>query len=80
MAVALGNWGAPEAVPVLVNALEDEAPLIRGHAGWALGKIGGAGPTLQAALENETDPWVTEELSTAISTTPQALKFLISLG
>ncbi len=66
VAVALGNWGAPEAAPVLVNALEDEAPLIRGHAGWALGKIGGNAPALHAALENETDPWVREEFSTAL--------------
>jgi epoxyqueuosine reductase len=40
VAVALGNWGSPEAVPVLARALEDEEPLIRGHAAWALGRIG----------------------------------------
>ena len=37
VAVALGNWGAPEAVPALAIALNDEEPLIRGHAAWALG-------------------------------------------
>jgi hypothetical protein len=41
VAVALGNWGSEEAVPVLVDALEDHEPLIRGHAAWALGRIGG---------------------------------------
>ncbi len=40
VAVALGNWGSPEAVPVLAKALNDEEPLIRGHAAWALGRIG----------------------------------------
>jgi epoxyqueuosine reductase len=40
VAVALGNWGAPEAVEVLAKALLDEEPLIRGHAAWALGRIG----------------------------------------
>jgi epoxyqueuosine reductase len=39
VAVALGNWGAA-AVPVLTAALEDDEPLIRGHAAWALGRIG----------------------------------------
>ena len=37
VAVALGNWGSPEAVPLLAAALHDEEPLIRGHAAWALG-------------------------------------------
>ena len=39
-AVALGNWCAPEAVPALAIALNDEEPLVRGHAAWALGRIG----------------------------------------
>lgn len=41
VAVALGNRGSPEAVPVLAAALNDEEPLIRGHSAWALGRIGG---------------------------------------
>ncbi|HSJ10408.1 MAG TPA: HEAT repeat domain-containing protein, partial [Longimicrobiales bacterium] len=40
VAVALGNWGSAEAVPVLVEALSDAEPLVRGHAVWALGEIG----------------------------------------
>jgi len=40
VAVALGNWSSPEAVPALVRALEDAEPLVRGHAAWALGRIG----------------------------------------
>ena len=39
VAVALGNWGSPGAVPVLAAALADEEPLVRGHAAWALGRI-----------------------------------------
>jgi hypothetical protein len=46
VAVALGNWGSPEAVPVLATALHDDEPLVRGHAAWALGRIG-----TEAALE-----------------------------
>jgi epoxyqueuosine reductase len=69
VAVALGNWGAPEAVPVLVQALEDDEPLIRGHAAWALGRIGaeGASQSLRWRLEVEEDAWVREELESALA-------------
>ncbi len=40
--VALGNRGGVEAVASLSRALEqDVAPLVRGHAAWALGEIAG---------------------------------------
>lgn len=41
-AVALGNSGNPAAVPALVGALSDPEPLVRRHAAWALGVLGGA--------------------------------------
>ncbi len=44
VAVALGNWGHPEALPVLEQALQDPEPLIREHAGWAIGRIKGTSP------------------------------------
>jgi epoxyqueuosine reductase len=39
-AVALGNVGTAEDVPVLEAALEHDEPLVRAHAAWALGRIG----------------------------------------
>ena len=39
VAVALGNSGNPLALPVLQNALNDDEPLIREHARWAINKI-----------------------------------------
>src|SRR2546421_4074898 len=39
--VALGNCGDQRAVPALIGALQDNEALIRGHAAWALGRIGG---------------------------------------
>jgi epoxyqueuosine reductase len=39
IAVALGNTGALHALPVLQKALEDEEPLVREHAKWAIEKI-----------------------------------------
>ncbi len=40
-AVALGNWGERDALPVLRRALEDPEPLIREHARWAIAQIEG---------------------------------------
>ncbi|MCB9077113.1 MAG: tRNA epoxyqueuosine(34) reductase QueG [Anaerolineaceae bacterium] len=39
VAVALGNWGSPAALPALEPALQDPEPLIREHAAWAIGRI-----------------------------------------
>jgi epoxyqueuosine reductase len=38
-AVALGNTGDMLALPVLQNALNDEEPMVREHAQWAINKI-----------------------------------------
>lgn len=40
VAVALGNWGHRDAMPVLAEATHDAEPLIRAHAAWALAQIG----------------------------------------
>jgi epoxyqueuosine reductase len=68
VAVALGNWGEPIAVPALARALDDAEPLIRGHAAWALGCIATAGArrALSRTLTTEADGWVREELRLAI--------------
>ncbi len=67
VAVALGNWGSPEAVPVLARALNDPEALIRGHAAWALGQIGtpAAQQALQGRAEEEDDEWVQDEIALA---------------
>ena len=70
VAVALGNWGSPDAVPVLAAALHDDEPLIRGHAAWALGRIGTqeARAALQRrALVEEEEAWVSEEVKLALA-------------
>ncbi len=66
--VALGNWGAAEAVPVLVRALADGEELVRGHAAWALGRVG-TGEACESLLEmprRETSRWVQQEIADAI--------------
>ncbi|HTI15058.1 MAG TPA: tRNA epoxyqueuosine(34) reductase QueG [Dictyobacter sp.] len=67
--VALGNIGDPQAIPALINALHDQESLIRGHAAWALGKIGGdaALEALKKAYETEVDEDVKKEIVYALS-------------
>ncbi|GCE11316.1 tRNA epoxyqueuosine(34) reductase QueG [Tengunoibacter tsumagoiensis] len=67
--VALGNSGDRSAVPALRLALQDEEPLIRGHAAWALGRLGGdeALQALQAAMAQEADQEVRQEVRYALS-------------
>jgi len=69
VAVALGNSGNPEALPSLIAALGDAEPLVRGHAAWALGRLGSA--TARAALERtrwrEDDAAVTSEIEAALA-------------
>jgi len=65
--VALGNSGNPDAVAPLAGALADPEPLVRRHAAWALGRLGGriAREGLEAARRRESDPRVEEELLAA---------------
>jgi epoxyqueuosine reductase len=37
--VAAGNWGSEEALPLLRRLLEDEEPIVREHAAWAIRTI-----------------------------------------
>ena len=66
--VALGNIGDPAAVPALIDTLNHAGPLVRMHAAWALGRIGGndADAALRAALSTEDDPEVIHEIETAM--------------
>ena len=68
--VAIGNWGSRSAVPSLKKALLDDEPLIRGHAAWALGQIGGkqAEKALEDQLLCEVDRNVISEIQDALNT------------
>lgn len=67
--IALGNWGDPQAVPGLCEALQDAEPLIRGHAAWALGRINTANARRALAQRQavETNPYVIDELLGALN-------------
>ena len=65
--VAAGNWGHPTAIPALSHLLADAEPLVRGHAAWALGRIGETAiGALQKARDAEQDAWVKEEIELAL--------------
>jgi epoxyqueuosine reductase len=68
VAVALGNSACAQAVPALTLALRDHEPLVRGHAAWALGRIGGAAAAgaLRDRLEIESDAEVRDEINQAL--------------
>jgi epoxyqueuosine reductase len=69
VAVALGNSKTNSGIPQLINSLnEDHEPLVRGHAAWALGTIGGgqSKKALEIALTKEEDPFVIEEIRSAL--------------
>lgn len=67
-AIALGNIGVPVAVASLVRTLESPNPMLKGHAAWALGKIGGkrAKQALERARPKESDSIVRKEIEDAL--------------
>ena len=67
--VALGNISDPVAVPALARCLRGPDAVVRLHAAWALGRIGGreAAEALQSALACEEDPPTREEISLTLA-------------
>ena len=70
--VALGNIGDKGAVPALVKALRSRDALVREHAAWALGRIGGeeASAALSAARDVETDASAQAEIELSLKDCP----------
>ena len=67
--VALGNSRDTFAVPALSRALLEEGPLVRRHAAWALGILGGpdSQTALQSALTSESDEPTRREIYDALA-------------
>ncbi len=76
VAIALGNWGAVEALPLLLQLLQHEAPLVRHHAAWGIGRLleqyagepFGSEPCrcLREQFQQESDGWVREEMAAVL--------------
>lgn len=67
--VAIGNTGAPEAVAVVAGYLGHPDRLLRCHAAWALGRLGGkhADAALVGARDAELDAAVIVEIDDALA-------------
>ncbi len=70
--VALGNRGDAAAAPVLARTLErDHAPLVRGHAAWALGRLapvpGDVRGRLALAAARDPDAVLRDEAAAALA-------------
>jgi epoxyqueuosine reductase len=68
-AVALGNVGTDADVPALAEALAaHDEPLVRGHAAWALGHLGGSASrvALDVARRREPDDAPRDEIEAAL--------------
>jgi epoxyqueuosine reductase len=68
VAVAIGNSGDPDSVPVLERALNDPEPLVRGHVAWALGEIrtDRAMAVLERCIRTEPSDEVIAEVARAL--------------
>ena len=71
--IALGNVGDEGDFNALTGALDDASPLVRGHAAWAIGRLGrrtgarGWERALVARAILEKDAWVSEEIKLALA-------------
>ena len=67
--IALGNNKDLTGVPELARCLAEESELVRGHAAWALGQIGGTNATkiLEEVRFTETAGWVLEEINLSLN-------------
>ncbi len=66
--IALGHSGFPSAIPIVSGYLAASRPMLRSHAAWALGRVGGAdaADALEAVQLSETDPAVRSEIHNAL--------------
>ncbi|GAB4469976.1 MAG: tRNA epoxyqueuosine(34) reductase QueG [Anaerolineae bacterium] len=65
--IAGGNSGLPGLAPALTALLDDRSPLVRGHAAWALGRLGAGGTALRTAYRREGDEDVRTEIRRALA-------------
>jgi epoxyqueuosine reductase len=67
--LAAANGDQRQLAPLVQARLDDASALVRGHAGWALARLAGAGagPALRAALEREPDGQAAKELKAALA-------------
>ena len=75
LAATTSEMRDPSAVPALAKALVTAEPLVRSHAAWALGRLGGpeSEAALKSALAGEADGEVRAEIELAIADCPRTV-------
>jgi epoxyqueuosine reductase len=70
--IAAGCSGISELAGPVINCLNDPDPMLRAHAAWALGALGGAEarPALERAVRSEWDPDARAEAARALDGIP----------
>ncbi|MEL6479404.1 MAG: tRNA epoxyqueuosine(34) reductase QueG [Pseudomonadota bacterium] len=66
VAVAIGNSRRADLLPAAQRLARDDAPLVRAHGVWALGRLGGH-TALRAAWRDDPDPEVAAEWAAALA-------------
>jgi hypothetical protein len=66
----VGDGRAPAVVAALASALASPDPIVRGHAAWAAVRLG-RGSMAEAALAEERDATVLDELAAARTAGPR---------
>ncbi len=67
-AIVLGNKGKRSGLDILEGALKQPSAMVRGHAAWAIGRIGGprARELLRESSNHEQDEYVLGEINAAL--------------
>ncbi|MDK2821424.1 MAG: epoxyqueuosine reductase [Clostridia bacterium] len=66
-AIVLGNLANPAALAPLEQAIKSPSAVVRGHAAWALGRLGRVSRhILEKAFSEEKDKWVRHEIKTQL--------------
>ena len=69
-AIVLGNRPTPAAIPALIRGLNDDEPLVRGAAAWALGQLrrsSGCRRSEQIAAKSKSTPRCCSEIDAALA-------------
>ena len=65
--ILAGNRKDAACREVLLDALSDPDPVLRGTAAWALGRLGGSADAIREALVRESDPEARQEMAESVA-------------
>jgi epoxyqueuosine reductase len=63
--IAAANGGQADCAPLLIGLLDDASAIVRGHAAWALRRLGAGETERTSRFQREPDETVRKELENA---------------